>query len=164
MMAFNCEPRATAPAASAHQIARTTFAANITAQFQAPVCQASTIADPANSELDSAWQAAVRAERVARSSMERYEGEVSLPIDRAYQAGNAPFEDAFDAEEEEWSYTSLHSAAVDALIMTPAPDLACVATKIDLGLANDAFQGRDEADSLLRAIADDIRRLAIGVA
>ncbi|GLT02196.1 hypothetical protein GCM10007897_36010 [Sphingobium jiangsuense] len=107
----------------------------------------------------TAWEAAIAAERFARATMERYSKEIIQPLYAAQKAGLATLQQVFQAENDWHPYTTAHAQAVNSIILTPAPDLASVVDKIDLGLSDEAFDGSEDADRMLRTIADDIRRL-----
>lgn len=114
-----------------------------------------TIASPA-----PAWEAVTTAERFARSVMNQYHDEITQPLYRAHEAGIATIQQVFQAEDGWSPYTSARADAVNTVILTPAPDFASVVRKIELGLGDGAFDGSDEAERMLRVLADDIRRIA----
>jgi len=105
-----------------------------------------------------AWEAAVAAERAAHVAMDRYHRLIVQPLNRAYEAGTATRADVSQAEDRWGPYLTDHLRAVDDVIATPAPDLAAVIRKLEVGLSTAVFgyEGQHE----LRIITDDIRRLA----
>ena len=50
--------------------------------------------------------------------------------------------------------------ALDAVILTPAPTLADVVFKLELGLSDGVFDGSDDSTRMLGVVADDLRRLS----
>ena len=108
----------------------------------------------------SAWDAAVAAEREARAAMDAFHALHVEPAEAAHDAGTASFEHVSEMEERYGLYTSAHAEAIDAVILTPAPDWAAVAKKLELGLADNAFDASEEADDMLRVVLSDVRRLA----
>lgn len=112
------------------------------------------------SALDLAMQGVATVERFARSAVNRYRNEITEPLYTAHEAGSATIEQVLQAEDG-WSlYTGALADAVDSFILTPAPDLASVVAKIEMGIDDGAFDGGAEAERMLRVLADDIRRLA----
>lgn len=110
--------------------------------------------------LAPAWEAAIDAERFARSVMNQYRNEIIKPLCEAHDAGTATIQQVLQAEKGWSPYTSAHADAVNAMILASAPDLASVIAKIELGLDDGALDGSCDAERMLRVLADDLRRLA----
>lgn len=106
------------------------------------------------------WEAAVTIERFARSVMNHYSEEILQPIYTADDAGIVTDQQVLHAEKGSWPYFSAHSDAVNAVLLTPAPDLEAVIAKIELGLGDPALDDDEAAQRMLRILADDIRRIA----
>ncbi|WP_324742075.1 hypothetical protein U8326_02215 [Tsuneonella sp. CC-YZS046] len=111
--------------------------------------------------MQTAWEAAVAAEKFARSTMEQYRAEILVPADKAYAEGRATFQHLSGAEEGWEPYTSALADALDAMILTPAPTLADVVFKLERGLADGAFDGRGDTNRKIRVVVEDVRRLGI---
>lgn len=116
------------------------------------------MAEIANKAAAPSWEAAMRTELFARSVKDRYQEEITDQVVKAHGDGSATIQQVLEADKAGAYYTTAHADAVDALILSPAPDFASVALKIQLGISAGAFD-RDVSDNFLRVIADDIRRL-----
>ncbi len=110
--------------------------------------------------MHTAWEAALAAEKFARSTMEQYRAEILVPADKACAEGRATFQHLSDAEEGWRPYTSAHADALDAMILTPAPTLADVVFKLERGLADGTFDGGDASNRMIRVVVEDVRRLS----
>jgi len=117
------------------------------------------MAEMANTPKPSAWEGAIRAERFARSVMNRYRKEITIPVYRALDDGAAIYEEARSAEEGWAPYTAAHYDAVKALLETPAPHLSAIAEKIDIGMTVSFFENGEEVSDVMKVLASDIRRL-----
>lgn len=107
-----------------------------------------------------AWDMAVGAERKACEAMETFLAEKVRPADLAHKAGAGPFDAVVEAEEAWTPYTKAHAQAVNTVLMTPAPDWAAVAQKLEMGLADYAFDGSASSEAMLKTILADVRRLS----
>lgn len=108
----------------------------------------------------SAWEAATRAEQFARAVMNQYREEILVPVSKAMKAGEASYQNVLDAEEGWAPYTNVHADAVCAVITTPAPDMAALVAKVEMGIADGVFDSPDISRRMVMALADDIRRFA----
>ena len=105
-----------------------------------------------------AWEAAVAAERAARSAMDQNFADNMEPLNRAHELGAATYADVVRAEQRYGPYADAHLEAVEALLRTPAPNQAAILAKIALGISTSAFGW--EANELLQVLADDLIRIA----
>ncbi|WP_062785278.1 hypothetical protein [Novosphingobium capsulatum] len=110
--------------------------------------------------LRAAYLTAQRFEQFARGVSDRYREHIMAPVLQAHKDGFVDGKAAEVAEEGWEPHTSLHFDAIEALITTPAPDLAAVAEKIDLGRAEGAFTNGNRADQMMLCLSDDVRRIA----
>jgi hypothetical protein len=110
--------------------------------------------------LRAAYLTAQRFEQFTREVRDRYREHIIAPVRQALEEGLVDAA-VVSAAEDGWDpHTSLHYDAIVALITTPAPDLAAVAEKIDLGRSEGAFTADRQADQMMLCISDDIRRIA----
>lgn len=108
---------------------------------------------------DSAWGAALAAERAAFQTSDRFYDANVRPAVASHNAGSGSF-DAVVEQEEAWSpYNSAHADAINALILTPAPSLEAVTHKLRLGIEHWVFDGSSQSLEMVSVIADDIDRL-----
>lgn len=106
-----------------------------------------------------AWEIAVAGERHAFNEMEEVHATKVRPLDMAHRAGKGSFDAVVEAEEMWSKYTIAHARAVNNLIMTPAPDLAAVQKKLEMGIRDCAFGSDDQGEAMLKVILEDVRRL-----
>jgi len=83
------------------------------------------------------------------------------PVSDAHARGEAQLEEVFEAEERWARYPSARFAAVQQMLLTPAPDLAGVAEKMATARRHEALdRGEPDIAAALHQIETDIRRLA----
>lgn len=115
----------------------------------------------ATPDLTKAWAEAVAAERAAHEAAEQYHANHAKPVYTAHDAGMASMEDVAEQEQAYGKHISAHHEAVTAMMLTPAPDWRAVMTKLRAnGEDSWYFDGSDECQQALRAIAADVQRLS----
>jgi len=106
------------------------------------------------------WTAAFQAEQEAREAAERFHVETVQRTYRAYDAGEASWDEVTAAEETYGSFSSALYGAVGALLETAAPSWWAVAKKLRMGCEEGYFDASDEAHKALQAILADVERLS----
>tara|TARA_R110000868_G_scaffold63877_23_gene192392 strand:+ start:6473 stop:6784 length:312 start_codon:yes stop_codon:yes gene_type:complete len=91
--------------------------------------------------------------------MDQYRDDIIQPLYQASELGSVTKQDVLQAERGQEPLTLAHMQTVETVIMEPAPDLASVLAKLELGLDDGAFD-RFDNDAGLRVLIDDIRRIA----
>ena len=107
-------------------------------------------------DLRARWSRALAACRRAEARVAAFKAaEAQLPAERRAFPACAPL------EEEYGRLDSLRLAALRRLLRHPAPDLAALSLKLDLAVADSAWE-LDGCETCLEAMAADARRLAAG--
>jgi hypothetical protein len=102
------------------------------------------------------WTRTLAAFRRAEARVAAFKAaEALLPPERREWPAVKPLEDRFG------DLDSLRLAALRRLFRIPAPDLAALSLKLDLALADQAWE-LEGCENCLAAMADDARRLAGG--
>ena len=122
---------------------------------RAPVVPFAAASGSARSSPDRSWERAVAAWRRAEARVAAFEAEEALlPAERRALAGEA-------LEERFGRLDRLRLAAVRRLLRLPAGDLPALALKLEIAVAEQAWEDSGSEDCLER-LRDDAKRLADG--
>ena len=112
------------------------------------------VSGPARGSSGRSWDRAVAALRRAEARVAAFEAEEALlPAEQKALAGDA-LEERFERLDK------LRLAAVRRLLRLPATDLTALVLKLDLAVAEQAWEGSGSEDCLV-SIAADARRISV---